>query len=148
MQINNIDKTVTEISEKKIDSLGRAYSTGRRKSSVARVWIIRGSGKVNINGKDEKDYFASKSHRLLLNQPLVIAERKTELDIKCTVIGGGLSGQAGAIRHGISRALVNFEPELRKDLKAKGFLTRDSREEERKKYGKAKARRSYQFSKR
>ena len=148
MQINNIDKTVTEISEKKIDSLGRAYSTGRRKSSVARVWIKRGSGKVNINGIDEKEYFASKSHILLLNQPLVIAERKSELDIKCTVLGGGLSGQAGAIRHGISRALVNFEPELRKELKAKGFLTRDSREVERKKYGKAKARRSYQFSKR
>ena len=148
MQNNNVNETIAAIPEKKIDALGRAYSTGRRKSSVARVWVERGSGKVNINGKDEKEYFASKSHRLLLNQPLVIAERKSELDIKCTVLGGGLSGQAGAIRHGISRALVNFEPELRKELKAKGFLTRDSREVERKKYGKAKARRSYQFSKR
>jgi small subunit ribosomal protein S9 len=148
MQTDSVDNIVGEVQEKKLDALGRAYSTGRRKSSVARVWIKRGSGKVNINGKDEKEYFASKSHRLLLNQPLVIAERKSELDIKCTVIGGGLSGQAGAIRHGISRALVNFEPELRKGLKAKGFLTRDSRQVERKKYGKAKARRSYQFSKR
>jgi small subunit ribosomal protein S9 len=147
MQIDNIDKT-TEIAEKKIDSLGRAYSTGRRKSSVARVWIKRGSGKVHINGKEEKVYFPSKSHRLLLNQPLVTSERKSEIDINCTVLGGGMSGQAGAIRHGISRALVNFEPQLRKDLKSKGFLTRDSREVERKKYGKAKARRSFQFSKR
>jgi small subunit ribosomal protein S9 len=150
MQVNNGEKIleVPEIPEKKIDALGRAYSTGRRKSSVARVWIKRGSGKVIINGKDEKEYFPSKSHRLLLNQPLVTSERKTELDINCTVLGGGPSGQAGAIRHGISRALVNFEPELRKGLKSKGFLTRDSREVERKKYGKAKARRSYQFSKR
>jgi small subunit ribosomal protein S9 len=147
MQVNNIDK-IAETIEKKVDSLGRAYSTGRRKSSVARVWIKRGSGKVNINGKDETEYFASKSHRILLNQPLVTAERKSELDIKCTVLGGGLSGQAGAIRHGISRALVHFEPKLRTELKANGFLTRDSREVERKKYGKAKARRSFQFSKR
>ena len=145
MQIDKIDDIKKE---KKVDDLGRAYSTGRRKSSVARVWIKRGSGSVKINGKDEKEYFPSKSHRLLLNQPLVTAERKSELDISCTVFGGGLSGQAGAIRHGISRALINFEPSLRKNLKTKGFLTRDSREVERKKYGKAKARRSYQFSKR
>ena len=145
MQIDKIDENKQE---KKVDDLGRAYSTGRRKSSVARVWIKRGSGAVKINGKDEKDYFPSKSHSLLLNQPLVTAERKSEVDISCTVIGGGLSGQAGAIRHGISRALVNFEPSLRKNLKINGFLTRDSREVERKKYGKAKARRSYQFSKR
>ena len=143
-----IDKIDDIKQEKKVDDLGRAYSTGRRKSSVARVWIKRGSGSVKINGKDEKEYFPSKSHRLLLNQPLVTAERKSELDISCTVFGGGLSGQAGAIRHGISRALINFEPSLRKNLKTKGFLTRDSREVERKKYGKAKARRSYQFSKR
>tara|TARA_Y100001968_G_C19038848_1_gene563461 strand:- start:31 stop:468 length:438 start_codon:yes stop_codon:yes gene_type:complete len=145
MQIDKIDDIKKE---KKVDDLGRAYSTGRRKSSVARVWIKRGSGSVKINGKDEKEYFPSKSHRLLLNQPLVTVERKSELDISCTVFGGGLSGQAGAIRHGISRALINFEPSLRKNLKTKGFLTRDSREVERKKYGKAKARRSYQFSKR
>ena len=145
MQIENLEN---KESKKNTDGQGRAYSTGRRKSSVARVWVKRGSGVVKINGKEEKEYFPSKSHRLLLNQPLVTAERKTELDVVCTVFGGGLSGQAGAIRHGISRALVNFEPELRKELKSKGFLTRDSRVVERKKYGKAKARRSYQFSKR
>jgi small subunit ribosomal protein S9 len=134
--------------EKKIDSLGRAYSTGKRKSSIARVWIKAGSGNVVVNGRKEDNYFSSKSHRLLLNQPLVLTNRKTELDVICTVKGGGLSGQAGAIRHGISRALVNFEPDLRKNLKKEGFLTRDSRVVERKKYGRAKARRSYQFSKR
>ena len=134
--------------DKILDNKERAYSTGKRKSSVARVWVKRGSGQVKINGKDEKEYFSSKAHRLLLNQPLVVSERKSEIDVTCTVFGGGLSGQAGAIRHGISRAIVNFEPELRKNLKAKGFLTRDSRVVERKKYGKAKARRSYQFSKR
>jgi len=143
MQAENNTKT-----DRKVDSLGRAYSTGRRKSSVARVWIQRGSGKIKINGKKEEIYFSSKSHRLLMNQPLVNSERKSEVDVTCTVSGGGLSGQAGAIRHGISRALVNFEPDLRRGLKSKGFLTRDSRVVERKKYGKAKARRSYQFSKR
>ena len=107
----------------------------------------RGKGNVQINGKKEEEYFSSKSHRLVLNQPLLQADRKSELDVVCTVVGGGLSGQAGAIRHGISRALVNFDPSLRKTLKSKGFLTRDSRVVERKKYGKAKARRSYQFSK-
>ena len=134
--------------EKQLDSLGRAYSTGKRKSSIARVWLKRGSGLVKINGKEENKYFSSKSHRILLNQPLVLSQRKSEIDITCTVVGGGLSGQAGAIRHGIARALVKFEPELRKNLKSKGLLTRDSRIVERKKYGKAKARRSYQFSKR
>ena len=134
--------------EKKLDSLGRSYSTGKRKSSIARVWLKRGSGLVRINGKEENKYFSSKSHRILLNQPLVLSQRKSEIDIICTVVGGGLSGQAGAIRHGIARALVKFEPELRKNLKSKGLLTRDSRIVERKKYGKAKARRSYQFSKR
>ena len=147
MQNNDLENKEAVL-EKKIDDLGRAYSTGKRKSSVARVWVKRGSGQVKINGKDEKDYFSSKAHRLLLNQPLVESQRKSEIDVTCTVFGGGLSGQAGAIRHGISRAIVNFEPELRKNLKAKGFLTRDSRVVERKKYGKAKARRSYQFSKR
>ncbi len=145
MEASNL---VDDNNEKKIDSLGRAYSTGKRKASIARVWLKRGSGSVKINGKDENKYFSSKSHRILLNQPLVLSQRKAEIDIICTVVGGGLSGQAGAIRHGIARALVKFEPELRKSLKSKGLLTRDSRIVERKKYGKAKARRSYQFSKR
>ena len=143
-----VSETQKEENERKIDSLGRSYSTGKRKASIARIWIKRGSGLVQINGKDETKYFSSKSHRILLNQPLVFSNRKSEIDITCTVIGGGLSGQAGAIRHGIARALVKFEPELRKNLKSKGLLTRDSRVVERKKYGKAKARRSYQFSKR
>ena len=142
------DNSLEDTKEKKLDSLGRSYSTGKRKSSIARVWLKRGSGIVKINGKEENKYFSSKSHRILLNQPLVLSQRKSEIDITCTVEGGGLSGQAGAIRHGIARALVKFEPELRKNLKSKGLLTRDSRIVERKKYGKAKARRSYQFSKR
>ena len=145
MQASN---SLEDNSEKKLDSLGRSYSTGKRKSSIARVWLKRGSGLVMINGKEENKYFSSKSHRILLNQPLVLSQRKSEIDIVCTVLGGGLSGQAGAIRHGIARALVKFEPDLRKNLKSKGLLTRDSRIVERKKYGKAKARRSYQFSKR
>ena len=145
MQANN---TLEDKNEKNMDSLGRSYSTGKRKSSIARVWLKRGSGLVKINGKEENKYFSSKSHRILLNQPLVLSQRKSEIDIICTVVGGGLSGQAGAIRHGIARALVKFEPDLRKNLKSKGLLTRDSRIVERKKYGKAKARRSYQFSKR
>ena len=145
MQAGNI---LEDKNEKKLDSLGRSYSTGKRKSSIARVWLKRGSGLVKINGKEENKYFSSKSHRILLNQPLVLSQRKSEIDIICTVVGGGLSGQAGAIRHGIARALVKFEPDLRKNLKSKGLLTRDSRIVERKKYGKAKARRSYQFSKR
>ena len=140
--------TLEDKKEKKLDSLGRSYSTGKRKASIARVWLKRGTGLVKINGKKENIYFSSKSHRILLNQPLVLANRKSELDITCTVVGGGLSGQAGAIRHGIARALVKFEPDLRKNLKSKGLLTRDSRVVEIKKYGKAKARRSYQFSKR
>ena len=145
MQTNN---PLEDTNVKKLDSLGRSYSTGKRKSSIARVWLKRGSGLVKINGKEEIKYFASKSHRILLNQPLVLSQRKSEIDITCTVAGGGLSGQAGALRHGIARALVKFEPDLRKNLKSKGLLTRDSRIVERKKYGKAKARRSYQFSKR
>ena len=145
MQASN---SLEATNEKKLDSLGRSYSTGKRKSSIARVWLKRGSGLVKINGKEENKYFSSKSHRILLNQPLVLSQRKSEIDITCTVAGGGLSGQAGAIRHGIARALVKFEPDLRKNLKSKGLLTRDSRIVERKKYGKAKARRSYQFSKR
>ena len=145
MPANN---SLEDTNEKKLDSLERSYSTGKRKSSIARVWLKRGTGLVKINGKEENKYFSSKSHRILLNQPLVLSQRKSEIDIMCTVVGGGLSGQAGAIRHGIARALVKFEPDLRKNLKSKGLLTRDSRIVERKKYGKAKARRSYQFSKR
>ena len=145
MQASN---SLEDTNEKKLDSLGRSYSTGKRKSSIARVWLKRGTGLIKINGKEENKYFSSKSHRILLNQPLVLSQRKSEIDIICTVVGGGLSGQAGAIRHGIARALVKFEPDLRKNLKSKGLLTRDSRIVERKKYGKAKARRSYQFSKR
>ena len=142
---NNTENTSLS---KKVDAMGRAYSTGKRKSSIARVWIKPGNGIITVNGRKEEIYFSSKSHRLLLNQPLISSNRKTEVDVICTVKGGGLSGQAGAIRHGISKALVNFDPELRKGLKKHGFLTRDSRVVERKKYGKAKARRSYQFSKR
>ena len=145
MQANN---TLEDTNQKNMDSLGRSYSTGKRKSSIARVWLKRGTGLVKINGKEENKYFSSKSHRILLNQPLVLSQRKSEIDVTCTVAGGGLSGQAGALRHGIARALVKFEPDLRKNLKSKGLLTRDSRIVERKKYGKAKARRSYQFSKR
>ncbi len=146
MQADNNTENITL--SKKVDAMGRAYSTGKRKSSIARVWIKPGNGIITVNGRKEEIYFSSKSHRLLLNQPLISSNRKTEVDVVCTVKGGGLSGQAGAIRHGISKALVNFDPELRKGLKKQGFLTRDSRVVERKKYGKAKARRSYQFSKR
>ena len=146
MQAENI--TDNSKIEKKIDSYGRAYSTGKRKSSIARVWIKPGSGNVLVNGRKEDNYFSSKSHRLLLNQPLVLTNRKTEVDIICTVKGGGLSGQAGAIRHGISKALSLYDQSNRPPLKKVGFLTRDPRVVERKKAGLAKARRSYQFSKR
>ena len=143
------DKNTENISlSKKVDAMGRAYSTGKRKSSIARVWIKPGNGIITVNGRKEEIYFSSKSHRLLLNQPLISSNRKTEIDVICTVKGGGLSGQAGAIRHGISRALVNLEPALRKKLKKAGFLTRDARKVERKKFGRHKARRSPQFSKR
>ena len=141
-------QTTPKTPKLKLDFKDSKYATGRRKTSIARVWLKRGTGLVKINGKEENKYFSSKSHRILLNQPLVLTQRKSEIDITCTVGGGGLSGQAGAIRHGIARALVKFEPDLRKNLKSKGLLTRDSRIVERKKYGKAKARRSYQFSKR
>ena len=134
--------------EPKIDEHGRAYATGKRKNAVARVWIKRGNGKITVNGKDQEQYFARPVLRMLLQQPLETAERKDEFDIVATVVGGGLSGQAGAVRHGISKALTLFEPGLRPVLKANGFLTRDSRVVERKKYGRAKARRSFQFSKR
>ena len=134
--------------EPKIDELGRSYSTGRRKNAKARVWIKRGSGKITINNKDLLEYFARPVLQMIIVQPLETVERFGEIDVNATVIGGCLSGQAGAIRHGISRALTLFEPELRGKLKSEGFLTRDPRVVERKKYGKAKARKSFQFSKR
>lgn len=138
----------TVVVEPKIDEHGRAYGTGRRKSATARVWIKRGSGKITINGKDQEKYFARPVLRMVIAQPLIEAGRATEFDVICTVKGSGLSGQAGAVRHGISRALVAFEPSLRAKLKPHGFMTRDPRTVERKKYGRAKARRSFQFSKR
>ncbi len=134
--------------EKIIDSLGRAYATGRRKDAVARVWLKPGTGKITINGRDQEVYFARPTLRLVINQPFGVAERTGQYDVICTVKGGGLSGQAGAVKHGISQALTRFEPVLRAPVKAAGFLTRDSRAVERKKYGKAKARKSFQFSKR
>ena len=134
--------------EPKIDKQGRAYATGRRKNAIARVWIKRGTGQISINGRDLTTYFARPVLQMVLQQPFETAERTGEFDVIATVVGGGLSGQAGAVRHGISRALTNFEPGLRPALKAGGFMTRDPRVVERKKYGKAKARRSFQFSKR
>ena len=132
----------------KLDKFGRAYATGKRKDAVARVWIKPGSGKVTVNGRALDVYFARPVLRMILNQPLVVAGRVDQYDIMVTCSGGGLSGQAGAVRHGLSKALTFYEPELRSVLKKEGFLTRDSRTVERKKYGKAKARRSFQFSKR
>ncbi len=134
--------------EPKIDEHGRAYATGKRKNAVARVWIKPGPGKIVVNGKDIETYFARPVLRMMINQPFVAAGRDGQYDVFCTVKGGGLSGQAGAVRHGISRALVNYEPTLRPVLKKGGFLTRDARVVERKKYGRRKARRSFQFSKR
>ncbi len=132
----------------KIDKFGRAYATGKRKNAVARVWIKPGKGKVTVNGRDLEVYFARPVLRMILQQPLGIANREEQYDITVTVAGGGLSGQAGAVRHGVSKALTYYEPALRGVLKKAGFLTRDSRVVERKKYGKRKARRSFQFSKR
>jgi small subunit ribosomal protein S9 len=132
----------------KLDAQGRAYATGKRKNAIARVWISRGAGRITVNDKDVTTYFARPVLQMILRQPLVAAERVDQYDIRATVAGGGLSGQAGAVRHGLSKALTYFEPELRAALKKGGFLTRDSRIVERKKYGKAKARRSFQFSKR
>jgi small subunit ribosomal protein S9 len=133
---------------KKVDKQGRAYATGKRKDAVARVWIKPGTGKIVVNTRDVETYFARPVLRMMIQQPIVAAARQDQYDVICTVAGGGLSGQAGAVRHGISKALTHFEPELRSVLKKGGFLTRDSRVVERKKYGKAKARRSFQFSKR
>ena len=132
----------------KLDQQGRAYATGKRKNAVARVWIKPGSGKIIVNTRPVEVFFARPVLRMLIQQPIVAANRSGQYDVICTVSGGGLSGQAGAVRHGISKALTYFEPELRSPLKRGGFLTRDSRVVERKKYGRAKARRSFQFSKR
>ena len=134
--------------EPKIDALGRAYATGKRKNAIARVWIKPGKGTITINGRDQEVYFARPVLRMMIAQPLQVTDRLGQFDVIVTVEGSGLSGQAGAIRHGLSHALTHFEPELRKVLKPHGFLTRDSRVVERKKYGRAKARRSFQFSKR
>jgi small subunit ribosomal protein S9 len=132
----------------KRDALGRSYATGRRKNAIARVWVKPGKGKIEINGKPSTTYFARPVLRMLIGQPFLVADRDQQFDVFATVVGGGLSGQAGALRHGITRALTYYEPGLRGILKKAGFLTRDSRVVERKKYGKAKARRSFQFSKR
>ena len=139
---------IPEDVQPKRDVLGRSYATGKRKNAVARVWIKPGNGKIEVNGRDSPVYFARPVLRMMINQPFVVTDRLGQFDVWCTVNGGGLSGQAGAVRHGISKALTFYEPGLRPVLKHGGFLTRDSRVVERKKYGKAKARRSFQFSKR
>jgi small subunit ribosomal protein S9 len=133
---------------REVDAQGRSYATGRRKDAVARVWIKPGSGKITVNGRDQDVYFARPTLRLVINQPFQVGGRDGQYDVVCTVKGGGLSGQAGAVKHGIAQALSKFEPALRTAVKAAGFLTRDPRVVERKKYGKAKARKSFQFSKR
>ena len=138
----------TVVRKAKKDKQGRSYATGKRKDAVARVWIMPGKGNITINEKSIDQYFARPVLKMIINQPFEVANRVNEFDVVCTVKGGGLSGQAGAIKHGISKALNEYEPELRACLKKAGFLTRDDRTVERKKYGKAKARRSYQFSKR
>src|SRR3954470_1924125 len=134
--------------EQQLDKFGRAYATGRRKDAVARVWLKPGSGKIEVNGRDQEVYFARPTLRLVINQPFDIADRKGQYDVVATVVGGGLSGQAGAVKHGIAQALSRYEPALRTTVKQAAFLPRDSRAVERKKYGRAKARRSFQFSKR
>ncbi len=131
-----------------LDKQGRAYATGRRKDAVARVWVKPGTGKITVNGRDQETYFARPTLRLVINQPFSVTDREGQYDVICSVKGGGLSGQAGAVKHGIAQALTKYEPALRSAVKAEGFLTRDSRTVERKKYGRAKARRSFQFSKR
>ena len=140
-------KPAVEVTSKR-DAQGRSYATGRRKNAIARVWVKPGSGKVTINSREEAVYFARPVLRMILRQPLVVSGRETQFDVVATVVGGGLSGQAGAVRHGIARALVAYEPDLKPVLKKHGFMTRDSRMVERKKFGRAKARRSFQFSKR
>ncbi len=147
-KISEDDSQKKETPEPKIDDLGRSYATGKRKNAVARVWVKAGSGILTINGKDSEQYFARPVLRMIISQPFILTDKVGQFDVNCTVSGGGLSGQAGAVRHGISKALTLYDPLLRPILKKEGCLTRDSRVVERKKYGKAKARRSYQFSKR
>ncbi|MGE5146659.1 MAG: 30S ribosomal protein S9 [Candidatus Eiseniibacteriota bacterium] len=141
-------QSATPVREKQVDKFGRAYGTGKRKNAIARVWLKPGPGKITVNGKEANAYFARVTHQIMLAEPFKLAARDGQYDVLCTVSGGGLSGQAGALRHGISRALANYEPGLRSVLKKAGLLTRDPRVVERKKYGRAKARRSFQFSKR
>ncbi len=143
-----VAEAAAEVAEPQRDAQGRSYATGKRKDAVARVWIKPGSGRISVNGKDQSEYFARPVLRMIIDQPFVATDRTSQFDVVCTVKGGGLSGQAGAVRHGISKALTLYEPGLRPVLKKGGFLTRDSRVVERKKYGRAKARRSFQFSKR
>jgi small subunit ribosomal protein S9 len=145
---NTNTQAAAPVHVQKLDKSGRAYATGKRKNAVARVWIKPGSGKIVVNTRPVEVFFARPVLRMLIQQPLVAANRATQFDVICSVSGGGLSGQAGAVRHGISKALTLYEPDLRPVLKRGGFLTRDSRVVERKKYGRAKARRSFQFSKR
>ncbi len=137
-----------QIREKETDAQGRSYATGRRKNAVARVWVKLGTGKITVNGRDQKIYFARPTQQMVIQQPFDVTQRREQFDVIATVSGGGLSGQAGAVRHGISQALAKFEPGLRSAMKQSGFLTRDSRVVERKKYGRAGARRRFQFSKR
>lgn len=144
----NAEQEAAPVHVQKLDAQGRAYATGKRKNAIARVWVKPGSGKITVNGKEFEAYFARPVLQMILQQPIIAADRNGQYDIVATVVGGGLSGQAGAVRHGISKALTHYEPELRGVLKKGGFLTRDSRVVERKKYGRAKARRSFQFSKR
>ena len=142
------EESLPIVRERVVDELGRSYATGKRKDAIARVWIKAGSGRITVNGRDQDTYFARPVLRMIINQPFKLTDRLGQFDVMCTVTGGGLSGQAGAVRHGISKALTLFEPDLRLVLKKEGFLTRDARTVERKKYGRAKARRSFQFSKR
>ncbi|MEM9014106.1 MAG: 30S ribosomal protein S9 [Pseudomonadota bacterium] len=144
----DVEPETVELPDPKIDELGRSYATGKRKTAVARVWIKPGSGRITVNKKDHTDYFGRAVLQMIIKQPLVTAERNDQFDVYCTVTGSGPSGQAGAVRHGIAKALTHYEPSLRTTLKQGGFLTRDSRVVERKKYGRKKARKSFQFSKR
>jgi small subunit ribosomal protein S9 len=143
-----VEQNVAPLRERKVDKLGRSYATGKRKNAIARAWVKPGKGKITVNGKESDKYFARPVLRMMINQPFRITDREGQFDVNVTVVGSGLSGQAGAVRHAISKALSDYEPPLRPALKHAGFLTRDSRVVERKKYGRKKARRSFQFSKR
>ena len=143
-----VEQNVAVLHERKVDKLGRSYATGKRKNAIARAWVKPGKGKITVNGKESDKYFARPVLRMMINQPFRITDREGQFDVNVTVVGSGLSGQAGAVRHAISKALSDYEPPLRPTLKHAGFLTRDSRVVERKKYGRKKARRSFQFSKR